>query len=143
MKKRILVAEDEEDTLQGLVDVLESEGYQVEAAGDGSECIDSFNAEKFDLVLIDVMMPEQSGYDVCRQIRGKNRNIPIIRLTAKSEEIDKVVGLELGADDYITKPFGIRELIARVKAALRRSEVTAAKGVKRRDALPSTFAFGP
>ena len=143
MKKRILVAEDEEDALQGLVDILESEGYEVEAAADGSECIDCFKAEKFDLLLLDVMMPEQSGYDVCRQIRGENRHIPIILLTAKSEEIDKVVGFELGADDYITKPFGIRELLARVKAALRRSEVMDAQRDKHKSKLPETFDFGP
>ncbi len=117
----ILVAEDDPHIRMGLKDTLESEGYAVMQAGDGREAITLFQNQAIDLVILDVMMPEKSGYDVCRQIRKIDQHIPVIMLTAKSEEIDKVVGLELGADDYMTKPFGIHELLARIKAVLRRS----------------------
>ncbi|NCC51769.1 MAG: response regulator transcription factor [Spartobacteria bacterium] len=139
---RILVAEDDPDILQGLIDVLESEGYDVTAARDGADCLRRYAAASFDLCLLDVMMPEKSGYDVCRQIRKDNAAIPIIILTAKSEEIDKVVGLELGADDYVTKPFGIHELLARIGAVLRRAHLAPAPSA---DASipPPEFSFGP
>ncbi len=117
----ILVAEDDTNIRIGLVDTLESEGYRVTAVEDGQKATTLFEQDKFDLVLLDVMMPEKSGYDVCREIRTKDENIPVIMLTAKGEEIDKVVGLQLGADDYITKPFGVHELLARISAILRRS----------------------
>jgi len=107
---------------EGLVDALEMEGYQVEAAADGSEAIKFYAQWQPDLIILDVMMPRKSGYDVCREIRRGNPDIPIIMLTAKGEEIDKVLGLELGADDYVTKPFGLRELMARIGAVLRRSQ---------------------
>jgi DNA-binding response OmpR family regulator len=119
---KILVAEDDENIRMGLIDTLESEGYRVKTAQDGAKALQLFNNDSFDLVLLDVMMPEKSGYDVCRDIRTINEDIPIIMLTAKGEEIDKVVGLKLGADDYVTKPFGIHELLARIAAALRRSK---------------------
>ena len=119
----ILVAEDDASIRLGLTDTLETEGYRVAVAANGEEALRRFRSETPDLVLLDVMMPRMSGYDVCREIRGKNREVPILMLTAKGEEIDKVLGLELGADDYITKPFGIRELLARVAAALRRSRL--------------------
>jgi len=118
---RILVAEDDVNIRTGLVDTLESEAYKVTAAKDGCEAVKFFKTGSFDLLLLDIMMPEKSGYDVCREIRAENQEIPIIMLTAKGEEIDKVVGLELGADDYVTKPFGIHELLARISAVLRRS----------------------
>ncbi len=118
---RILVAEDDENILSGLTDVLESEDYKVYPASDGKKALALFNDGKFDLIMLDVMMPEMNGYDVCRQIRKTDEDVPVIMLTAKSEEIDKVVGLKLGADDYITKPFGIHELLARISAVLRRS----------------------
>ncbi len=117
----ILVAEDDTNIRIGLVDTLESEGYRVTAVEDGQKATTLFEEGKFDLVLLDVMMPEKSGYDVCREIRTKDENIPVIMLTAKGEEIDKVVGLQLGADDYITKPFGVHELLARISAILRRA----------------------
>ncbi len=117
----ILVAEDDVNIRQGLADTLESENYTVIQACDGQKALDLFSEQGADLILLDVMMPRKSGYDVCRAIRAKNRAVPIIMLTAKGEEIDKVVGLELGADDYITKPFGIHELLARINAVLRRS----------------------
>lgn len=120
-KIKILVAEDDSHIRQGLTDTLESESYTVVEAENGAQAIERFHGQDFDLILLDVMMPEKSGYDVCRDIRKKNQDIPIIMLTAKGEEIDKVVGLELGADDYITKPFGVHELLARISAVLRRS----------------------
>ena len=121
MSVRVLIAEDDVNLRQGLIDLLEGEGYQVFPAGDGREALNCFRKEAPDLVLLDVMMPELSGYDVCREIRKNDSQTPIIMLTAKGEEIDKVVGLELGADDYVTKPFGLHELRARIAAVLRRS----------------------
>ena len=121
MSIRVLIAEDDANLRQGLIDLLEGEGYEVSPAGDGQQALDCFRQETPDLVLLDVMMPELSGYDVCREIRKVDSRTPIIMLTAKGEEIDKVVGLELGADDYVTKPFGLHELRARIAAVLRRS----------------------
>ncbi len=122
---RILVAEDDPDIRMGLVDTLESEGYQAVEAKNGLEALKFFKSQEIDLLLLDIMMPEKNGYDVLREIRIINKQIPVIMLTAKGEEIDKVLGLELGADDYITKPFGIHELLARISAVLRRSFITA------------------
>ncbi len=121
MSQHVLIAEDDRNLQQGLLDLLEAEGYRVTTADNGQQALDLFHAETFDLLLLDVMMPEMSGYDVCREVRKKDVNVPIIILTAKGEEIDKVVGLELGADDYVTKPFGLHELRARIAAVLRRS----------------------
>lgn len=121
--KHILIAEDDPSIRLGLVDILEGEGYRVSVATNGEEALAHFNSETPNLVVLDIMMPRLSGYDVCRAIRKTDSALPIIMLSAKSEEIDKVLGLELGADDYITKPFGVRELLARVSAALRRSSV--------------------
>jgi len=117
----ILIIEDEPFMQQGLKDNLEFEGYQVTVAGDGTEGLNQILTDQHDLVLLDVMLPEMSGFDVCRRTRQEGIKTPIIMLTAKGEEIDKVVGLELGADDYITKPFSLRELLARIKAVLRRA----------------------
>ena len=122
MSVRVLIAEDDANLRQGLIDLLEGEGYAVSSAGDGQKALNCFRQEAPDLVLLDVMMPEMSGYDVCREIRKNDSRTPIIMLTAKGEEIDKVVGLELGADDYVTKPFGLHELRARIAAVLRRSQ---------------------
>ena len=121
MSIRVLIAEDDANLRQGLIDLLEGEGYEVYPAEDGQKALDCFRQQTPDLVLLDVMMPELSGYDVCREIRKVDSRTPIIMLTAKGEEIDKVVGLELGADDYVTKPFGLHELRARIAAVLRRS----------------------
>jgi DNA-binding response OmpR family regulator len=123
MIAKILIAEDEAAIRQGLIATLESEGYGVTAAADGAQALRLFSQEKFDLVVLDVMMPKASGYDVCRELRARGARTPILFLTAKGEEIDKVVGLKLGGDDYVTKPFGIHELIARVEALLRRSRI--------------------
>ena len=106
--------------VQGLRDNFEYEGYEVISAADGAEGLERALRDQPDLVVLDVMMPKMSGLDVCKQLKGKKPSIPIIMLTARGQEIDKVVGLELGADDYVTKPFSIRELMARVKAVLRR-----------------------
>nr|WP_321400727.1 response regulator transcription factor [uncultured Desulfobacter sp.] len=135
----ILVAEDDIHIRIGLTDTLESEGYQVIEAGDGNEALDAFEQNSPDLVLLDVMMPGKSGYDVCRAIRTKDTLVPVIMLTAKGEEIDKVVGLKLGADDYITKPFGIHELLARIDAVLRRAKRF--KPHAPEDESRNTFAF--
>ncbi len=118
---RILVVEDEQAMLLGLRDNLEFEGYQVDIAEDGAKGYDMIRNGNHDLVLLDVMLPFMSGFDICRKIRSEGVTTPIILLTAKGEEIDKVLGLELGADDYMTKPFSLRELLARIKAILRRS----------------------
>jgi DNA-binding response OmpR family regulator len=120
MKQKILVVEDEAPLLTGLVDLLEGEGYAVFQATDGKGALERFESECPDLILLDVMIPEMNGYDVCRRIRMSDALIPVLMLTAKGQEIDKVVGLEIGADDYIVKPFGINELLARIRAALRR-----------------------
>ena len=118
---RILIVEDEADMAMGLQDNLQFEGYEVAAAGDGDDAIEQVQAWRPDLVLLDIMLPKTDGFEVCRQIREMGMVMPILMLTARGQEIDKVRGLELGADDYITKPFGVRELLARIKAALRRS----------------------
>ena len=102
--------------------IILKEGYDVVTAEDGEVALEKFESEKPDLLLLDIMMPKMDGYEVCRKIREKS-NVPIIMLTARADEVDKVVGLEMGADDYVTKPFGNRELIARVKANLRRSDI--------------------
>jgi two-component system alkaline phosphatase synthesis response regulator PhoP len=118
---RILVVEDEPNMVAGLRDNFEFEGYEVLTASDGVEGLERALQESPDLVVLDVMMPRMSGLEVCRQLRARRASIPIIMLTARGQEVDKVVGLELGADDYVTKPFSIRELLARVKAILRRT----------------------
>ena len=118
---KILIVEDEPDMRLGLKDNLEFDGYEVDSAENGKEGYEKITNNNYDLVLMDVMMPEMSGFEVCKQIRKDGIKVPVILLTAKGEEIDKVRGLELGADDYITKPFSLRELLARVKAVLRRA----------------------
>ena len=120
-KNRILIVEDEPAMVAGLRDNFEYEGYEVISAADGAEGLARAHADSPDLVVLDVMMPQMSGLDVCKQLKAKKPSLPIIMLTARGQEIDKVVGLELGADDYVTKPFSIRELMARVKAVLRRA----------------------
>jgi DNA-binding response OmpR family regulator len=122
---QILVIEDEPEMQRGLRDNLEFEGYTVVVVGDGKKGLQTILDKKFDLILLDVMLPGMSGFDICKKVRGDGISTPIIMLTAKGEEIDKVLGLEFGADDYITKPFSLRELIARVKAVLRRAPLDA------------------
>ncbi|MEM1136063.1 MAG: response regulator transcription factor [Bacteroidota bacterium] len=122
MTKKVLIVEDEIGMQIGLKDNLEFEGYKVDTASDGEEGLQMLTKNYYDLLVLDVMLPKMSGFELCRVIRKKDIVVPVILLTAKSEEIDKVRGLELGADDYITKPFGLREFLARVKAVLRRSK---------------------
>jgi DNA-binding response OmpR family regulator len=119
--KKILIIEDELNMIKGLKDNLAFEGYEVDTAMEGNSGLQKILQEKYDLVLLDVMLPGLSGFDICKTARKEGVNTPIILLTAKGEEIDKVLGLELGADDYITKPFSLRELLARIKAILRRN----------------------
>jgi DNA-binding response OmpR family regulator len=119
---KILVAEDELNMRKGLQDNLEFEGYDVNCAEDGEAALEQIKKNNYDLIILDVMMPKISGFDVCKAARKIGIETPIILLTAKGDEIDKVLGLELGADDYVTKPFSLRELLARIKAILRRSE---------------------
>jgi DNA-binding response OmpR family regulator len=135
-KDRILVVEDDPAILTGLVDLLEGEGYDVHSARDGAAALRAYHAERPALVLLDIMIPEKSGLDVCREIRRGDALTPILMLTAKGQEVDKVVGLEMGADDYIVKPFGVGELLARVRAALRRA---AARETNARDVRPIEF----
>ena len=118
---RILIIEDEPDLLHGLSLNLTAEGYQVSAATSGDAGVAKALTDRPDLVLLDVMLPGMNGFDVCRELRRHQYHAPIIMLTAKAEEVDRVVGLEIGADDYVTKPFGIRELLARVRVRLRRA----------------------
>ena len=126
---RILIVEDEAQMRLGLKDNLEFEGYEVDTAEDGEEGLNRILNNTYDLILLDVMLPKLSGFDVCKKARAQGNNSSILMLTAKGEEIDKVLGLELGADDYITKPFSLRELLARIKAVLRRTPVSYAKVV--------------
>jgi DNA-binding response OmpR family regulator len=118
----ILIVEDEPAMQLGLKDNLELEAYTVTVASDGEEGLSKIKANPYDLILLDVMMPKLSGFDVCKATRAIGIATPIILLTAKGEEVDKILGLEFGADDYITKPFSVRELLARIKAILRRSQ---------------------
>lgn len=119
--EKILIVEDEAALAEGLKDNFEIEGYDVMLAYDGEEGLTKALNESPDIIILDVMMPKKSGFDVCKELRSKGDQTPIIMLTARTEEVDRVLGLELGADDYVPKPFSTRELLARVKAVLRRS----------------------
>jgi len=129
---RILIVEDEPDLAFGLEDDLKTEGYEVEIVRDGVTASRRARTEAWDLILLDVMLPRRDGFEVCRDLRRSGLRTPIIMLTAKAQEAEKVLGLELGADDYVTKPFSPRELRARIKAALRRSSAEA----------PEVYRFG-
>ncbi len=118
---KILVAEDDQNILNGLCEIMENEGFETIKASDGQEALTLYKERVPDFICLDIMMPKMSGYDVCREIRKTNTQIPIIFISAKEEEIDRVLGLELGADDYITKPFGMREVIARIRTIARRA----------------------
>jgi len=117
---RILIIEDEESILMPLEDNLRLEGYEVASARDGLEGLAKAAEGPYDLIVLDIMLPKMDGFEVCQRLRGDRVMTPILMLTAKSQEIDKILGLELGADDYVTKPFSSRELLARIKAILRR-----------------------
>ena len=139
MKTKILLVEDDPHILLGLEEVLKSESYEVAVCNRGDQALEAFSKHRPALVVLDVMLPGLNGYDVCRQLRSKKISAPILMLTAKGQEIDKVVGLDLGADDYVTKPFGVRELLARIQALLRRAPNTISE-----KAFPETpFQVGP
>jgi DNA-binding response OmpR family regulator len=142
-KTTILVVEDDIPILTGLVDLLEGEGYEVFPAQDGGEALHLYHEKKPDCVLLDIMIPDRSGYDVCREIRKKDPVTPILMLTARGQEVEKVIGLELGADDYIVKPFGVRELCARIRTSLRRVRTVREKGNSSNDPCgQETMCFG-
>ena len=141
MSNKILVVDDEQSIMNIIAFNLKKEGYEVVTAEDGEMAITIFDIEKPDLILLDIMMPKIDGYGVCKRIRDKS-DVPIIMLTARADEVDKVLGLEIGADDYVTKPFSNRELMARVKANLRRKP-----SVKQNEEQPNidsnnTFIYG-
>lgn len=122
---KVLVAEDDRLTREGLCELLEGEGYSVVPAADGQSAVDRFRHHQPDFVCLDIMMPGQSGYEACRQIRDLSANVPIIFISAKAEERDRLVGFEIGADDFISKPFSVREVLARVRAVARRCHANA------------------
>jgi DNA-binding response OmpR family regulator len=126
MKTKILIVEDDPHILLGLEEVLKSEGYETASCNRGDAALEAVAKHHPTLIVLDVMLPGASGYDICKQLRAKKFAAPILMLTAKGQEIDKVIGLDLGADDYVTKPFGVRELLARIQALLRRSGSSAA-----------------
>src|SRR5438876_5423245 len=128
MKNKILIVEDDPHILLGLEEVLASDGFEVAVCNRGDAAIDAVAKHRPAMILLDVMLPGLSGYDICKQLRAKKLTTPILMLTAKGQELDKVVGLDLGADDYVTKPFGVRELLARIHALLRRTGLAAKEG---------------
>lgn len=137
--ERILVVEDEEAFVDALTVALSKEGFVVSVARDGAEALEAFAANEPDLILLDLMLPRVSGVDVCREIRATSK-VPIIMLTAKADEIDTVVGLEVGADDYMTKPYRMRELIARMRAVLRRFEDVEVPGLAGVEGTPTVLS---
>ncbi len=135
--KRVLIVEDDEAMSVALRDGFQYEGYDVTVAKDGEAGLHLATSDEPDLILLDVMLPKMTGLDICKHLRGSGNDVPIIMLTARGQEIDKVLGLKLGADDYITKPFGFMELLARAEAVLRR-----ARGPAVTPATPETYRFG-
>jgi DNA-binding response OmpR family regulator len=131
MKTKILVIEDDPHILLGLEEVLKSEGYETASCNRGDEAVAAVAKFQPTLIVLDVMLPGASGYDICKQLRAGKISTPILMLTAKGQEIDKVIGLDLGADDYVTKPFGVRELLARIQALLRRGSPIVEKNYSR------------
>lgn len=139
---KILIAEDDIHIRQGLSDLLSQEGYEIETAENGKIALELFLKEKPQFVILDIMMPEMDGYTVCREIRALDNDIPIVFLSAKSEEIDRVIGLELGADDYISKPFGTREVVARIRAITRRFLKVSSPKISNTEEQTESFTFG-
>lgn len=137
---KVLIAEDDDHIRDGLAEVLRGEGYQTVLARDGLETLELFAQARPDFVCLDIMMPGMDGYEVCRRIRSTDANVPVIFISAKSEEIDRVVGLELGADDFIMKPFGVREVLARIRAVTRRC--MAIKQLGEKDVTWNSFTMG-
>jgi two-component system, OmpR family, alkaline phosphatase synthesis response regulator PhoP len=141
MNQRILLVEDEPGLVMTLTDRLVTEGYAVETAQDGETGLEQAASRAFDLIILDVMLPLKNGFDVCRDLRQRGIDSPIIMLTARGQVVDRVVGLKLGADDYVTKPFEMIELLARIEALLRRAPATVAPAGTGQ--LPDTYQFGP
>ena len=141
-KKTILIVDDEKPIVDILVYNLEKEGYNTLEANDGVTAVEIATTKKPDLILLDIMLPKMDGLTVCKKIRS-SLNVPILMLTAKDEEIDKILGLELGADDYITKPFSVRELMARIKANLRKSEIKETNTISNEDGKTKKIVVGP
>ena len=142
MKTKILIVEDDPHILLGLEEVLKSEGYETASCNRGDEAVGAVAKFQPTLIVLDVMLPGASGYDICKQLRAKKISSPILMLTAKGQEIDKVVGLDLGADDYVTKPFGVRELLARIQALLRRSGGSSGSSASHHEADERPFKIG-
>ena len=136
LRRRIFLVEDEESLVLTLTDRLESEGYVVDRAGDGNTALEKGSREQYDLVLLDVALPGKNGFDVCRDLRQRGVHTPVLMLTARGQLIDRVLGLKLGADDYLTKPFEMLELLARIEALLRRSRTLTANSA-------DAYSFGP
>ena len=128
MKTKILIVEDDPHILLGLEEILKSEGFEVTVCNRGDKALESVSKQHPHLIVLDVMLPGASGYDICKQLRAKKLTVPILMLTAKGQEMDKVIGLDCGADDYVTKPFGVRELVARINALLRRTKTSVSSG---------------
>jgi DNA-binding response OmpR family regulator len=139
MKTKVLIVEDDPHILLGLEEVLKSDGFDVAVCNRGDQALEAVGQHRPALIVLDVMLPGLSGYDICKQLRAKKVPTPILMLTAKGQEIDKVVGLDLGADDYVTKPFGVRELLARIHALLRRTGPATAKAANGQ----APFQIGP
>jgi DNA-binding response OmpR family regulator len=138
MKAKILIIEDDPHILIGLEELLQGEGFEVAVCNRGDQALEAVRKHRPSLILLDVMLPGLSGYDICKQLRAKKNMTPILMLTAKGQELDKVIGLDLGADDYLTKPFGVRELLARLHALLRRQALANASEA----AQPQPFQIG-
>ncbi|MGB0372498.1 MAG: response regulator transcription factor [Opitutales bacterium] len=142
MKKHILIVEDDSHIRLGLCEALTQENYEVSETGMGNEVLTLVRARKPDLVLLDIMLPGKNGYEICKELREQGFRIPVIMTTAKGQEIDRVLGLEIGADDYVTKPFSVRELVARVKAQLRRTDYINQADAPQEHALPEKIEIG-
>src|SRR5688572_2644451 len=136
MKTKILIIEDDPHISLGLEEILKGEGYDVSVCARGDKAVEAAGRHRPALIVLDVMLPGASGFEVCKQLRAKKLGVPILMLTAKGQEMDKVIGLDCGADDYVTKPFGVRELVARINALLRRTKGEAA------GASDATFQIG-
>jgi two-component system, OmpR family, alkaline phosphatase synthesis response regulator PhoP len=134
MKAKILIVEDDPHILLGLEEILKSEGHEVAVCPCGDQALEAVAKHRPSLIVLDVMLPGLSGYDVCKQLRAKRVATPVLMLTAKGQEMDKVIGLDLGADDYVTKPFGVRELVARIHALLRRGQSASSAATNSGDA---------
>ncbi|MDJ0625308.1 MAG: response regulator transcription factor [Candidatus Caenarcaniphilales bacterium] len=140
---RILVVDDERDIAYSIEFALKQEGYEITTCHDGQEALNTIQSEQFDLIILDVLLPGISGFDICKEIRSKGNKVPVLMLTAKTTEIDAVIGLELGADDYISKPARMKELIARVRTRLRNSPLNLKSDKSDKNSEPEKIDLGP